>query len=65
MWNVNAVTRAARVPAAAAASAVGFLVMVGAPWISQSCFHRECSFNTSCSSVALVAAESCFDVWLR
>ena len=64
MWKVNAVTRAASVPALAVA-AVGVLAMVGSPWTSQSSRHRGCSFRIWRSSVSLVAAASCFDIWLR
>ena len=64
MWNVNAVTRAASVPAPAVSVGLGLMV-VGEPWMSQSSFHLGFSFNISCSSVLSTAAASCFDIWLR
>lgn len=70
MENVKAVTRAARVPAPAAAAAavwvvVGFSAGVGWPWMAQSWSQRGFLSSMSCSSAASVAAASRFDIWLR
>lgn len=64
MWKVNAVTRAARVPAPKV-SVLGVLMGVGSPWRAQRCFHLGCSCSMLCSSAGSVAAASCFDTWLR
>lgn len=62
--NVNSVTRAASVPTPVA-SAFVFLATVGSPWMSQRCFHLGFASSILRSSACVVAAASCFDVWLR